>query len=196
MKNFRKILVATLMIVGSQLAMAEGLYVLGAVGSTIPASSVKSDTDTVLTALGVRNLSSSMSNGTSMAGALGYAINENFAVEGGYLNSGKMTYSATATGATINVDVTVTAMQVALLGVAPMNDKFSLFGKIGYSWTTATTSGTVNSVAIASTSTNKTSTGYGAGAMYKFTDQLSLRASYEVYASDATGFLFGLQFKF
>jgi OOP family OmpA-OmpF porin len=196
MKNFRKILVATLMIVGSQLAMAEGLYVLGAVGSTIPASSVKSDTDTVLTALGVRNLSSSMSNGTSMAGALGYAINENFAVEGGYLNSGKMTYSATATGATINVDVTVTAMQVAFLGVAPMNDKFSLFGKIGYSWTTATTSGTVNSVAIASTSTNKTSTGYGAGAMYKFTDQLSLRASYEVYASDATGFLFGLQFKF
>jgi OOP family OmpA-OmpF porin len=196
MKNFRKILVATLMIVGSQLAMAEGLYVLGAVGSTIPASSVKSDTDTVLTALGVRNLSSSMSNGTSMAGALGYAINENFAVEGGYLNSGKMTYSATATGATINVDVTVTAMQVALLGVAPMNDKFSLFGKIGYSWTTAKTSGTVNSVAITSTSTDKTSTGYGAGAMYKFTDQLSLRASYEVYASDATGFLFGLQFKF
>jgi OOP family OmpA-OmpF porin len=196
MKNFRKILVATLMIVGSQLAMAEGLYVLGAVGSTIPASSVKSDTDTVLTALGVRNLSSSMSNGTSMAGALGYAINENFAVEGGYLNSGKMTYSATATGATINVDVTVTAMQVALLGVAPMNDKFSLFGKIGYSWTTAKTSGTVNSVAITSTSTDKTSTGYGAGAMYKFSDQLSLRASYEVYASDASGFLFGLQFKF
>ena len=196
MKNFRKILVATLMIGGSQLAMAEGLYVLGAVGSTIPASSVKSDIDTAITALGAINLSSSMSNGTSMAGGLGYAINNNFSVEGMYLNTGKMTYSATATGLTVDAGTTVTAMQVALLGVAPMNDKFSLFGKIGYSWTTAKTSGTVNSVAINSTSTDKTSTGYGAGAMYKFSDQLSLRASYEVYASDASGFLFGLQFKF
>jgi outer membrane autotransporter protein len=195
MKNFRKILVAALMISGSQLAMAEGLYVLGAVGSAIPASSVKTDTDTLLTALGARNLSSSMSNGISMAGGLGYAINENFSVEGGYLNSGKMTYTATATGATITADSTVTAMQVAFLGVAPMNDKFSLFGKIGYSWATTKTSATVNAVS-SSTSTDKNSSGYGVGAMYKFTDQLSLRASYEIYGSDLTGVLVGLQLKF
>lgn len=195
MKNFRKILVTTVMIGGSQLAMAEGLYVLGALGSAIPASSVKTDTDTVLTALGARNLSSSMSNGISMAGGLGYAINDNFSVEGGYLNSGKMTYTATATGATITADSTVTAMQVALLGVAPINDKFSLFGKIGYSWATTKTSATVNAVS-SSTSTDKNSSGYGFGAMYKFTDQLSLRASYEIYGSDLTGVLVGLQLKF
>ena len=195
MKNFRKILVTTLMIGGSQLAMAEGLYVLGALGSAIPASSVKTDTDTVLTALGARNLSSSMSNGISMAGGLGYAINDNFSVEGGYLNSGKMTYTGTATGATITADSTVTTMQVAFLGVAPINDKFSLFGKIGYSWATTKTSATINAVS-SSTSTDKNSSGYGFGAMYKFTDQLSLRASYEIYASDLTGVLVGLQLKF
>jgi outer membrane autotransporter protein len=169
---------------------------LGAVDTGAGAAATVAEVDSAITALGARNLSSSMSNGTSMAGGLGYAINNNFSVEGMYLNTGKMTYSATATGLTVDAGTTVTAMQVALLGVAPMNDKFSLFGKIGYSWTTAKTSGTVNSVAITSTSTDKTSTGYGAGAMYKFSDQLSLRASYEVYASDASGFLFGLQFKF
>jgi len=196
MKNFRKFVVAVLMIGSSQFVMAQGLYALGTLGITIPASSVKSDLDKVMTAVGVRGLSSSMSNGTSMGGGLGYALSESFSVEGSYLNTGKMTYSATGTGVKVSAGTTVTAMQVALLGITPVNDKVSLFGKLGYSWTTAKTSGTVNSTAIPSTSTESSSAGYGVGALYKLTDQLSLRASYEVFASDASGVLIGLQIKF
>lgn len=204
MRNFQKLIVVASLVSGAQMALAEGLYVVGSIGAGIPASSVKSDTDAVLTALGAPAFSSTLSNGTAMTGALGYALNESWAVEVGYLNSGTMSYTVAfpvaAPGVTVGADIKVTATQIALVGSAPMNDKFAVYGKVGYSmaktsWSMTATQGGV-SVSVPLPSTDQNSTGIGFGASYKVSDQISLRAGYELYAKDLSGVMVGVQIKF
>lgn len=199
MQKAKKFLVVIGLLAGAQMAMAEGVYVVGSLGAGILASSVKSDVDASLVAT-MPNLSSSVTNGTSMSGALGYAINDSFGVEIGYLDSGTMSYTASITGVTAGIDIKVKGTQVAFVGTAPINDKFSVYGKVGYSWATTTVSGTVTVgsvvIPVASVSEDKNSTGFGVGGSYKLSDQISLRAGYELYAKDLSGFTAGLVFKF
>jgi OOP family OmpA-OmpF porin len=195
MKNVTRIAIAVAMVGSSQLALADGPYLIAAVGSAVPATSVKSDIDNAFLAIGARGLSSSMSSGSSMAGGLGYSLGEGLAVEVGYFNSGTMTYSGTASGVGLNADIKITAMQIALIGSFPMNENFSLYGKAGYSQATSDLSLRVGSSS-ASTSDKKSSGGYGLGAIYKVSDKVSVRAGYEIYASDLSGFTVGAQLKF
>ena len=140
-------------------------------------------------------MSSSMGNGTAMKFLVGYDFNPNLAIEGGYFDSGTMTYSGTATGATISADVKATGLQVALLGIAPINDKFSLFAKVGYTAVSVKTNARVNTTSASSTS-DKNNSGYGFGATYKLSDKLSLRGEWESVASDTNAITLGLQLKF
>lgn len=195
MKKVLKIAIGIAIVAGSQLALAEGPYLIAAVGSAVPAGSVKSDTDNAFVAVGARGLSSSMSNGSSMSGGIGYSFSEGLAIEAGYFNSGTMTYTGTASGVALNADVKITAMQIALIGSLPMNETFSLYGKVGYSQATTDVSLRVGSSS-ASNSSKNGSSGYGLGAIYKVSDSVSVRAGYELYASDLNGFTVGVQFKF
>lgn len=179
----------------SQSSFAQGMYGLVAIGSSMPTSSVKSDADASMKAAGATNLNTSMSNGTAMKLQAGYNVNPNFAVEGGYFDSGTMTYSGTATGATISADIRATGLQIALLGIAPINDKFSIFAKAGYTAVTVKTTAKVNT-ATSSSSTDKNNSGFGLGVTYKISDNLGVRAEWESVASDVNALTFGLQFKF
>jgi opacity protein-like surface antigen len=183
------------MIAASQWALADGVYVTAGVGTSKAASSAKSSVDNILISEGAIGLSSSMSSGTSMAGGIGYAFGEKLAVEAGYFNSGTLAYTGTASGIGVSADVKVTAMQIALIGSLPLNDKFSFYGKIGYSSATTDTTARVGP-ASASTSDKNNGATYGVGAMYKVSNQFSIRAGYEQYASDLTGFMLGAQLKF
>jgi len=199
MKKITKLLGICAIATLTSSAFAQGVYVAGSLGVGILASSVKSDVDAGLVAV-MPNLSSSVTNGTSMSGALGYAINDSFGVEIGYLDSGTMSYTASITGVTAGVDIKVKGTQVAFVGTAPINDKFSVYGKVGYSWATTTASGTVTAGSVVtlvpSVSEDKNSAGFGVGGSYKLSDQISLRAGYELYAKDLSGFTAGLVFKF
>lgn len=179
----------------TQSTFAEGMYLAGSLGSSMPTSTVKSDVDIALISAGATNLSSSMGNGTAMKFLVGYDFNPNLAIEGGYFDSGTMTYSGTATGATISADVKATGLQVALLGIAPINDKFSLFAKVGYTAVSVKTNARVNTTSASSTS-DKNNSGYGFGATYKLSDKLSLRGEWESVASDTNAITLGLQLKF
>ncbi len=179
-------------------AFAQGMYIAGSAGLGIPASSVKTDLDAALKAAGAANINTSIANGTSMDGTLGYAFNPNFAAEVGYFNSGTLAYSGTYTGATIKTDIKVTGFRLAVVGIAPLSEQFSVFGKVGYGMFTTESAITVTKTASVSSSTseNKNSIGYGAGVMYKLVDNISLKASYEMIASDVSAFLVGVQIKF
>lgn len=179
----------------SHSSFAEGVYVLGAVGSSMATSSSKTDNDNILIAAGFTNLNTSMSNGTALKALVGYEFNPNIAIEGGYIDSGTMTYSGTATGVAFTADVKATGMQFAILGIAPINDKFSLFAKAAYSAVSVKTTGRVNTTLISS-STDKNNGGYGFGASYKFTDKLAIRGEWESVASDVNAATIGLQMKF
>jgi opacity protein-like surface antigen len=205
MQKAKKFFFAVGLLSGAQMAMAEGLYVVGSLGAGMPASSLKTDGDTAATAAGLQSVSSSVANGTLMSGALGYAFNDSFAIEAGYIDSGTMKYTGSAKipgGAAVTLDgnAKVSGTHIAILGAAPMNDKFSVFAKIGYSMSTVTEEGSVvaagQSFAIPKTSENRNSVSWGIGAAYKITDQFSVRAGYDNYFKDVSGLSASLVLKF
>jgi OOP family OmpA-OmpF porin len=149
-----------------------------------------------LTAGGIKSIKSSISDGTAMNGALGYEYNPNFAAEAGYFNSGTLAYTATGTGvASIKADAKVTGFQLSAVGTTPLNDKFSIFGKLGYSFLTTKSDITIGTVK-STVSEKNNRVGFGFGASYKLVDNISLKASYEMIASDVSAFLVGVQIKF
>ena len=195
----KKTIVSALILSGalfSASAFAQGMYVAGSAGLGIAASSVKTDLDTALTAGGIKSIKSSMSDGTAMNAALGYEYNPNLSAEVGYFNSGTLSYTATGTGvASIKADTKVTGFQLAAVGTNPLNDKFSVFGKVGYSFLTtksAVTIGTVKSTV----SDKNNGIGFGFGASYKLVDNIRIKASYEMITSDVSALLVGVQIKF
>ena len=195
----KKTIVSALILSGalfSASAFAQGVYVSGSAGLGIAASSVRTDLDTALTAGGIKSIKSSMSDGTAMNAALGYEYNPNFAAEVGYFDSGTLDYTATGTGvASIKSETKVTGFQLAAVGTTPLNDKFSVFGKLGYSFLTTKSNITIGTVKSAASAKNN-GVGFGLGATYKLVDNISVKASYEMIASDVSALLVGVQIKF
>lgn len=107
------------------------LYFLGAVG--LSRIDVERDTiDNALRRAGTSKLSSSTDNDDSAYKVqVGYLFNPNFAIEGGYVNLGKATYAATFTQGSATASIKVHGPNVAALGIFPITDSFSLFGKLG-----------------------------------------------------------------
>ena len=62
----------------------------------------------------------------------GYNVNRNFAVEATYFDLGEASGSFDDGFDTVNFDVGVSGFNVSAVGVLPVADMFSLFGKIGY----------------------------------------------------------------
>ena len=168
---------------------------VGSAGSVMPASSVRSDLDAGLVAAGLTGFQSSMSNGTGFKFLLGYEVSPNLALEAGYLDMGTMTYGISKAGTNVNVDVKPTGANVALLGVWPISDKFSAFGKIGYTSAKITASSAVSGSSF-SVSDNSSSAGYGVGATYKLGENLKLRAEWEQLYKDMSMVSVGLQYTF
>jgi len=112
-------------------AHAGDLYVVGSVGQS-RLDVKKSDYDTPLTAAGVKLQSSSLSRtDTAWKAQVGYRFSEVFAVEGGYVDLGKATYSATATGGVVNGSLKASGLNLAAVGNLPLGDAFTVFGKLG-----------------------------------------------------------------
>lgn len=176
-------------------ALAQNAYIVGAIGSSIPANNIKTDTDALLRSYGATNLQSSLGNGTAMRFAAGYQVNPNFGIEGGYVDTGTMSYTATATGATISSDVKGTGFQFALVGTAPINDSFAAFGKVGYTALSMKSNARINTTSVSLTE-DKNSGGFGFGAKYKLSEKLWLRGEWERVSSDVSAITFGLQANF
>jgi OOP family OmpA-OmpF porin len=124
---------------------------------------------------------------------LGYQFDRNFAVEGGYINLGKVNYSAVYRQGAATGDYKVDGWNIAGLGIIPLDNHFSLFGKLGVvdARVTADLYGTgqpgVNNGSFGDTSWRPE---YGFGGMYNFTRETALRLEYEQVngvGSNATG---------
>ncbi|MES2025295.1 MAG: porin [Pseudomonadota bacterium] len=111
----------------------------------------------------------------------GYGFNQNFGVEGGYVDFGKGSISATdaGSGVTSTVSSKPRSFYLAATGTLPLNEQFSLFAKLGVSFNRTkihfedTTGDSENS------SKNRTSALIGIGATYNFSKNLALVAEYE-----------------
>lgn len=182
----KKIMLAALLAAATQTVLAadpsSGMYVLGSVGK----SKVSIDTasfDSDLTAAGATGVSSTTDEkDTGYKLQLGYQYNRNLAVEGGYVDLGKFKYNATFTGGVASAEVKAKGWNIDVVGIAPLNDAFSLLGKIGLirAKVDATVAATgPGGSASGSDSATKWKTTFGFGVSYNLTKTVAIRGEFE-----------------
>jgi OOP family OmpA-OmpF porin len=125
---------------------------------------------------------------TGFKAYVGYRLHQNFAVEGGYTDFGKFSVTRTMTApaaGTVHADVKASGWHVDAVGIWPLQNNFSLFGKLGVIVNEVKTSaGTTGAVAFApGTNTSPKHSGsnlkLGIGAGYDFTPTVGARVEWE-----------------
>jgi OmpA-OmpF porin, OOP family len=104
----------------------------------------------------------------------GYQINRNWGVELGYSDFGKVS--------TLGQTFTGTAWELVGVGTLPINDKFSVFGKLGFAMGEGEESGPLGSG-----SEDSTELTYGIGVKYNLTPAFGITAEYQMYPDFANG---------
>ncbi|MEK7322831.1 MAG: outer membrane beta-barrel protein [Pseudomonadota bacterium] len=122
----------------------------------------------------------------------GYRFHKNFAIEAGYFDLGKFDFTATTVPpGTLNGEIKLKGLNVDAVGILPINDKFSAFGRAGLIYAQAKDSfsgtGAVN-VLDSSPSESEANYKFGLGLQYDVTDALGFRLEAERYRiNDAVG---------
>lgn len=115
----------------------------------------------------------------------GYKVNRNFALEGGYFDLGRFGFAATTVPAgTLNGNIKLSGLNLDVVGILPINEKFSAFGRAGLNYAHASDSfsGT-GAVIVLNPNPSKREANYkfGAGFQYDFTQSLGMRIEAERY---------------
>ena len=122
----------------------------------------------------------------------GYQFNKYFALEGGYFDLGKFGFTATTTPAgTLDGNIKLKGLNFDAVGILPITEKFSAFGRVGLNTAEAKDSFTgTGAVTVLNPNPKKRDTNYkfGLGLQYDFTGPLAVRAEAERYRiNDAVG---------
>ena len=105
----------------------------------------------------------------------GYDFTENFAIEGSYVNSGEGEDSIMG----VDVEAELTAFTVSAVGLLPVSDTVTLFGKLGL----YTGESEVTAFGI-SADDDEDGLTVGGGLRFKMNDQFSLRGEFDWYDTD------------
>ncbi len=111
------------------------------------------------------------SSDTAFGALLGYQYSSNFAVEGEYADLGRFS----GAGVSGKSDV----WGLSAVGILPLEERFSVFGKLGVS-----RSGTRTSTA---SGVNRTAATYGLGGQFDATPMIGLRFTWERYRVGVVG---------
>ncbi|MDP2241629.1 MAG: OmpA family protein [Burkholderiales bacterium] len=123
----------------------------------------------------------------------GYQFNKNFAIEGGYFDLGRFGFTATTVPAgTLSGNIRLRGLNLDAVGILPINQKFSAFGRAGVNYAEAkdvfSTTGFVNVLSNPTPSKREANYKFGVGLQYNFTESLGMRAEAERYRiNDAVG---------
>jgi len=124
----------------------------------------------------------------------GYQFNRYFALEAGFFDLGSFGYTATTSpSGTLGGDIRIKGLNLDLVGIWPITDKFSALARVGV--TSARTTGQFAATGAAlmpypsaSTSERGTNIKFGAGLMYDFTPSWAVRLEAERYRiNDSVG---------
>lgn len=120
----------------------------------------------------------------------GYKFSPNLAVEGAWVDLGDVTLSSGIGSASVGTD----GLEVAAVGIWPINPKWNVFGKLGlYMWDASVSTG------FGSVSEDGTDLMFGFGGTWNFAERISLRAEWERFdldGEDADFLSVGVQFNF
>jgi OmpA-OmpF porin, OOP family len=122
----------------------------------------------------------------------GYKFNKHFALEGGYFNLGQFGYTAnTNPTGTLNGSIKLQGLNIDAVGILPITEKFSAFGRIGAIYAEAKDSFSGSgAVVVSDPNPSKSDWNYkaGLGLQYDLTKTVGLRAEWERYRiNDAVG---------
>ncbi|MGA7984912.1 MAG: outer membrane beta-barrel protein, partial [Burkholderiales bacterium] len=109
----------------------------------------------------------------------GYQFNKNLAVEVGYADLGK----ATASIPGVSAEWKTTTWDILAVGILPINQQFSVLGKIGMASWSLDASLTALGVGSATQSASGTDVTYAVGVQYDFNDKVGLRAEWQTYSN-------------
>lgn len=199
MKRLAKNVVRTLGIVGltavsTQFAVAADSGWL--VGGNVGMSRAEIDDARIAAQLQSQGLASTISDDdTDIAFKIfgGYKFNKHFALEGGYFNLGQFGYTATTTPAgSLTGKIKLQGLNIDAVGILPITQKFSAFGRIGMNYAEAkdsfASSGAVLAPSDPSPSKSEANYKLGLGIQYDFTKHVGMRAEWERYRiNDAVG---------
>jgi OmpA-OmpF porin, OOP family len=119
----------------------------------------------------------------------GYQLNRNFAIEGGYADLGRATASGVIGGVDVSARFETTAWDLVAVGILPLANRFSLYGKLGlyYGTVKATATGTLGGFSQTDSEKDSgTDLTFGIGALFDITRNIGVRAEYRKY-SDVGG---------
>ncbi|HUW75172.1 MAG TPA: outer membrane beta-barrel protein [Gallionella sp.] len=161
-------------------------------GGNIGQSKAKIDDARITGSLSGAGLPSSISDdnkGNAFKLFGGYQFNRNFALEGGYFNLGEFGYTATtvppALAGTLNGKIKLQGLNLDAVGMLPLGDKFSVFGRLGLQYAQAkdtfTSTGAIATPTNPSPSKNALNYKAGVGAQYDFNRSLGMRVEAERY---------------
>jgi OmpA-OmpF porin, OOP family len=111
----------------------------------------------------------------------GYSFNQNFAIEATYFDFGKASGSF---GVGENFDVGVSGFGASAVGVLPLSDMFSLFGKVGYASYDIDAHVEIVGVGSGSASDSQSDLTFGAGAALSFAERFEARLEFEAINVD------------
>lgn len=126
----------------------------------------------------------------------GYNFNKNIGLELAYVDLGEVSFNGTIGGTAVTGSVDTQGFNISAVFTAPINDRFSIFGKVGaFTWDSDFTASSAAVRATASDSSTDFSA--GTGAAYNFNKNLSVRTEYEYFDDvDASLWTVGLAYKF
>lgn len=105
----------------------------------------------------------------------GYNVNPNFAVELAFIDGG----APDERFGPGSVEVAVDGLNLSALGRLPVNEVFSVFGKVGFASYDVEVKGRIGNNVVASDSGSDEDLSYGLGAAFAFGTSVELRGEYE-----------------
>jgi OOP family OmpA-OmpF porin len=177
--------------VASAQAADTGFYVGGSFGQSKVNDFNGADIDAELfNNYGLISSTSTDDTDTGWKAFAGYRLMKFLAVEGAYTKFGEATANSIITAplaGVVNTTLESDAWTLSALGILPLGDRFSLFGRVGVNFWNADVSATGTGggvTATASGSDDGTDMVYGVGAAYNFTNKLGVRGEWERYEFD------------
>lgn len=186
-----------------------GWYLLGFGGESSAAGLSQAQTDANVLAIfnsigldAVINSSTVDDSDTGYGLAGGYQHNDHVAVEFAYVNLGSLEYSAFTTvtdgvetaDAELGLESSAAGPVVSVLGILPIGDRFSLFGRVGLSFMSAEGTARISVDDISSRArqtSQKSDPVFGAGVEFSLGKHAALRLSWDRYldvgTEDVTG---------
>ncbi len=189
-------------------AVEPGWYVVGFGGQTsssMSQSQMDGNLVTIFESIGLdaTNVASTVDDsGTGFGLAGGYQINKNFAVEFAYVDLGSVDYQASATvtdgvdvaNADVEFESSADGAVVSVLGILPIGERFSVFGRAGLSLMNAKGTARIAFDDIsenASQSEQKSDPMFGVGADFNLSKYFAIRLAWDRYldvgTEDVTG---------